>query len=209
MCAIDEEKLPAEYLTKKQILPKTEEDLNVHEIYINCKNFPLQISWGPVFDNDLINHTFIADCRASDLQRNNVKEGHNLFFLQKSNSVTLEKLNEEWEDVPAYHMDFVYILRFAICSESGFNTIVSIEAVNPTHYLQIFPNPMQSVATVQSEQPLSLIQIYNVTGTLVHEQDCHGEFQTLIYKQSLSSGMYFVKSISQTGDVGTKKLIVK
>jgi len=94
---------------------------------------------------------------------------------------------------------------YSECPIPNFNSIQNIKQ----NRFAIFPNPMESVATVQSEQPLDLIQIYNVAGALVQEQICEGESQAFIHKKSLSPGMYFVKSISQTGDIQIRKIIIQ
>lgn len=93
-------------------------------------------------------------------------------------------------------------------SECPVSNLNSIQKITPNR-LTIFPNPMGSAATVQSDQPLNSLQIYNVYGVLLREQVCNGKLQTLIQKQSLPSGMYFVKCISQAGNMQIKKLIIK
>jgi hypothetical protein len=94
---------------------------------------------------------------------------------------------------------------YSECPVSQLNSIRKIT----TNRFTIFPNPMKSTASVQSNQPLSQIQIYNAYGALVLEQVCNGELQTRIDKQSLSPGTYFVKCISQTGNTQIEKLIIQ
>lgn len=93
-------------------------------------------------------------------------------------------------------------------SECPVSQLNSIQEIKPNR-LTIFPNPMKSAATVQSGQPLSLMQIYNVGGVLVHEQVCNGKLQNTIDTRSLSPGMYFVKCISQAGNMQIEKLIIQ
>jgi hypothetical protein len=87
----------------------------------------------------------------------------------------------------------------------GSNSIREIKS----NSLMVFPNPMKSFATIQSDQPLKLIQLYDISGFLLYEQPCNNELQIVIQKQSLSSGMYFVKSILQNGSMQIKKLIIQ
>ena len=94
---------------------------------------------------------------------------------------------------------------YSECPEPKLNSIREINL----NGLTIFPNPMQSVATVQSGQPLELIQIYDIAGILVHEQACKGELQTVIRKQSFSQGIYFVKIVLQNGNTQIKKIIIQ
>jgi len=95
--------------------------------------------------------------------------------------------------------------EYSECPVPEFNSI-SVVRTNP---LRIFPNPMKSAATIQSSQPLQLIQIYDISGVLLYKQACKGELQTTINKQSLLQGTYLMKVTMQTGGTRTKKLIIQ
>jgi len=94
---------------------------------------------------------------------------------------------------------------YSECPVSQLNSIQKIA----TNQLSIFPNPIKSTGTLQSNQPLALIQIYNVYGALVREQVCNGELQAHIEKQSLSSGMYIYKALDLAGNNYSGKFVIK
>ena len=95
--------------------------------------------------------------------------------------------------------------RYSDCQGLSFKAIPEVK----TNPLRIFPNPMKSTATVQSDYPLQSVQIYDISGVLLYKQTCKGELQTTINKQSLLQGSYFIKVILQTGETQIEKLIVQ
>ena len=95
--------------------------------------------------------------------------------------------------------------RYSECPVPQFNAIPEVK----TNPLRVFPNPMKSTATIQSNQPLQSIQIYDISGILLHKQACNGKLQTTINRQSLSQGSYFIKIALQTGETLIEKLIVQ
>ncbi|MDR0437338.1 MAG: T9SS type A sorting domain-containing protein [Bacteroidales bacterium] len=96
--------------------------------------------------------------------------------------------------------------RYSKCPVLG-NATTILETKN--NQLTIFPNPAKSTVTVQSDHSLKRLQIYDISGTLLHEQSCNGELQTTIQKLPHPPGMHFVKITLQSGDVYTKKLIIQ
>ena len=102
--------------------------------------------------------------------------------------------------------EVLYINPFySKCPVPQFNAIPEVK----TNSLSIFPNPMKSTATIQSDQPLQSIQIYDISGVLLYQQTCNGELQVTINKQSLLQGTYFIKVTLQTGETQIEKLIVQ
>jgi hypothetical protein len=95
--------------------------------------------------------------------------------------------------------------QFSECPVPNFTSIPEVK----TNPLRIFPNPMKLLATVQSDQPLQAIQIYDISGVLLYKQACNGELQTVIERQSLLQGTYFMKITFQTGETRTEKLIIQ
>jgi len=125
---------------------------------------------------------------------------------------------EGYEGVPTadgWHYDYICFSvnneilymnpNYSECPTSGLNSLREIKA-DP---LTVFSNRMKSTVTVQSVQPLKLIQIYKINGILLCERPCNGELSVVVPNQSLSSGIYFVKCILQNGNVETKKLIIQ
>jgi hypothetical protein len=94
---------------------------------------------------------------------------------------------------------------YSECPIPQFNAIPEVK----TNLLRVFPNPMKSVVTIQSDQPLQAIQIYDISGLLLHKQACNGELQTVVERESLLQGTYFMKITFQTGETRTEKLIIQ
>lgn len=91
--------------------------------------------------------------------------------------------------------------------ECPVSQLSSIQEISPNR-LTIYPNPTKSTITVQAGQPLSSIRIYDISGILALERVCNGKLYALINIQTLSSGIYFVRCISQTGNMQLKKIII-
>jgi hypothetical protein len=68
---------------------------------------------------------------------------------------------------------------------------------------------MKSTTVIECTQALKSVQIYDISGVLLCEQPCDGEFQVVIHKQSLPQGICFVKSILQNGNIEITKLIIQ
>jgi hypothetical protein len=71
--------------------------------------------------------------------------------------------------------------------------------------ISLYPNPVSDILTIDSEIPLTKVEIYSVLGRKVKEVD--SDFKS-IPTSNLSNGVYVVRIFSETGLV-TKKLIKK
>ena len=60
--------------------------------------------------------------------------------------------------------------------------------------MTIFPNPVKDILTIKSEESISLLEIYSLTGTLVNRLENCGNKVT-VSLSDLPSGTYFVKVI--------------
>lgn len=61
--------------------------------------------------------------------------------------------------------------------------------------VSIYPNPSSNVVTVETESthPISSIEVYNMTGTLVRKETGINNARYIFSKKQLSDGMYFMK----------------
>lgn len=71
--------------------------------------------------------------------------------------------------------------------------------------ISLYPNPVSDILTIDSEIPLTKVEIYSVLGRKVKEVD--SDFKS-IPTSNLSNGVYVVRIFSENGLV-TKKLIKK
>ena len=72
--------------------------------------------------------------------------------------------------------------------------------------LSIFPNPTSSFLTIQSNNLISPISIYDITGKLVL-QNWGNSNEIIVDISNLNSGLYFIKSSSQNSSI-RKRFIV-
>ncbi|WP_372947996.1 alpha-amylase family glycosyl hydrolase [Mariniphaga sp.] len=82
------------------------------------------------------------------------------------------------------------------------------EIVNIMDDIHIYPNPANDEVTISSEKPLSKVEIYSVTGTMVNQLNVSHENQVKISTGDYTPGIYFVH-ILQENKRTTKKLMVK
>ena len=72
--------------------------------------------------------------------------------------------------------------------------------------LSIFPNPTSSFLTIQSNNLISPISIYDITGKLVLQNKGNSN-EIILDISNLNSGLYFIKSNSQNSSI-RKRFIV-
>ena len=75
--------------------------------------------------------------------------------------------------------------------------------------VDIFPNPVQDVVSVQWENAeLNTIRIINALGELIQEKDIEGTYSTSLFSKNWSQGIYFVQFFNDKNEmVGSRKLI--
>jgi len=75
--------------------------------------------------------------------------------------------------------------------------------------VRVYPNPAQNTVTIESEQPIADIQLYNVRGELVLNETGSGMFRILIDVRQLASGEYLLKAFHEDGNRYITKLIIQ
>jgi hypothetical protein len=73
--------------------------------------------------------------------------------------------------------------------------ITSIEKNN----IQVYPNPVNDILNIQSEQPVFEIVILDMHGAVVYRENTSGIFQKQLDLQALPKGVYVVKLTSASG----------
>ena len=69
--------------------------------------------------------------------------------------------------------------------------------------VKMYPNPVQQYLTIQSELPITRVQVFSLLGQLI--KDVPSNF-SLIYLGELNSGIYMIKIYSNEYHI-TKKLV--
>jgi hypothetical protein len=72
--------------------------------------------------------------------------------------------------------------------------------------LSIFPNPTSSFLTIQSNNLISPISIYDITGKLVLQNKGNSN-EIILEISNLNSGLYFIKSNSQNSSLRKRFII--
>jgi len=73
--------------------------------------------------------------------------------------------------------------------------VTSIEKNN----MQVFPNPVNDILTIQSEQPIYELVILDMNGAVVYQENTAGINQKQLELQILPKGVYVVKITTATG----------
>lgn len=78
------------------------------------------------------------------------------------------------------------------------NTVTGMNESAVIFNLNMYPNPSSNVIniTTSGTQPISSIEIYNITGKLVRKETGINAIRFTLSKQQLSEGMYFMKVFS-------------
>jgi len=76
-----------------------------------------------------------------------------------------------------------------------------------TSGITIFPNPVKNVMTIQANNEISMIQLYNITGQVVLSQEVNAKSVT-INTSGLTSGVYTLKAVTGNGSVN-KKIVIE
>jgi hypothetical protein len=69
----------------------------------------------------------------------------------------------------------------------------------------VYPSPTTDILNINSETPISNIEVYNQLGQLVKANSN----QYSIDISSVDQGVYFVKVMDANGNVGTQKVVKK
>ena len=88
---------------------------------------------------------------------------------------------------------------------SDYNNALGVDDELLANSVKIYPNPVTNLLTIDSEIPLTRVEIYSVLGRKVKEVD--SDFES-IPTNNLSNGVYVVRMFSENG-LTTKKLIKK
>ncbi|RED46683.1 putative repeat protein (TIGR01451 family)/predicted secreted protein (Por secretion system target) [Winogradskyella eximia] len=128
------------------------------------------------------------------------------YIVFKIKTLDTLALNDTLENEAEIYFDF----NFPIVTNIALTTIETLstdefELANNT--ITLYPNPTTHILHLESKQPIKQITICDISGRLIKELAVIGtKTKTTISTQEFSSGTYFVKIKSETGDV-VKKII--
>lgn len=96
-------------------------------------------------------------------------------------------------------------------SESYSVNAFFLEESQQNRNIEMFPNPMtEGILTIRSEETFFAVQILNITGKIVFNQDYPaGSVSETVELTRLDKGMYLVRVIFSNNTSQTGKLIVK
>lgn len=80
---------------------------------------------------------------------------------------------------------------------------LAVEHIESSNKILIYPNPATNEVNIKSEQPITLIEIIDVSGKLVLESTSH-----TVDVSNLSEGIYYVKAQFFNGSSAYEKLVV-
>ena len=61
--------------------------------------------------------------------------------------------------------------------------------------MSIYPNPVSGKLFIEAGDAISLVEVYNLTGTMLLNQECNSE-KVEIEVSELQSGIYFIKMMT-------------
>ncbi len=83
------------------------------------------------------------------------------------------------------------------CRLAGWEGIVDIEEIHANNNISIYPNPVNNLITVNSQEPIHKVEIIDINGKLIKTISNNSK-KTTIDVSDLKTGIYFVKADSES-----------
>jgi hypothetical protein len=106
----------------------------------------------------------------------------------------------EWDTEAA----FLDVLKYY---EDGIGVGVEESEMTLANSLSIYPNPAENVLNINSENELSTVKFYNVTGQMVMEVELNGVFSKEMDISTLDIGLYVIQVQDVTGEMNAIKFL--
>lgn len=103
------------------------------------------------------------------------------------------------------------LANLAACQPGPGNCVTGIgpEPVFGADWITLYPNPGKETVTVQLNHAIVSIQLQDLSGKTITEQQVDGATETQLSLRNLSPGIYLVKSMDQNGNFSSHKLLVE
>ncbi len=86
---------------------------------------------------------------------------------------------------------------------------VGINEVNSYNHINIYPNPSSGIVTISSSLVIKNIDVFDVTGKLVfNQQNNNKQTKSELDLSQLSNGIYFIHALTENGGVGKSKVVL-
>jgi len=74
---------------------------------------------------------------------------------------------------------------------------------------RIFPNPASESLYVESEETISRVNIFSLTGNLIHSISDTGDYRVTVDVSNMPSGLYIISVTSSSGNIFSSKFLKK
>jgi hypothetical protein len=88
------------------------------------------------------------------------------------------------------------------------NIFTPIKTVENKKLVDISHNPHNESLTVSSQQPVAMVQLYNLQGNLLRKYSGIGQQNVVLQIRSLNAGIYIVKIVMQSGVSVSEKILL-
>jgi PKD repeat protein len=114
-----------------------------------------------------------------------------------------------------YNIPGTYNVKLIVTGSFGSNTLTKTNYIHvggvginelSQNTVNVFPNPVQDIMTVQANSIINEIQVYNATGQLVINQTVNAKTIT-VNTSGLTTGIYTLKAILDNGTINKKVVI--
>jgi hypothetical protein len=83
------------------------------------------------------------------------------------------------------------------------------ENINSKNSINIYPNPSNGKLTINSNQDIANINVFDITGKAVHNKEFTNKLnQTEIDLSALNNGIYFIAVQSSNGEISKSKIVL-
>jgi alpha-tubulin suppressor-like RCC1 family protein len=88
------------------------------------------------------------------------------------------------------------------------NVTTAIQENSIENSILVYPNPTSGIVTISTNQTVASIDVFDVTGKLVHSQNNIKQHNSSIDLSQLSNGIYFINVQTENGGVSKSKVVV-
>lgn len=103
-------------------------------------------------------------------------------------------------------------ISFVVSSDrslvANFQSTVSTGEIPEAFNIRIYPNPASHLLTIELEQAMRLMQVYNLAGSLLTQQAIEGQLHLSLDVSGFVPGSYIIRFVSSRGEVTWQKLLI-
>ena len=91
---------------------------------------------------------------------------------------------------------------------ANFQSTVSTGEIPEAFNIRIYPNPASHLLTIELEQAMTHMEVYNLAGSLIARETIEGQLHLSLDVSGFIPGSYIIRFVSSRGEVSWQKLLI-